>query len=83
MAGEPPSTGSHHRTPTMNAIFSIQRFLLALAVLVVAWAPAATLARPGPEHAAFVAEANAQETVTEEERTGSTAHGDSLAERAI
>ena len=47
----------------MNAIFSTQRFLLAVAVLVVAWAPAATLARPGAQHASLVAEASAQPVV--------------------
>ena len=67
----------------MNAIFSIQRFLLALAVLVVAWAPAATLARPGAQRAAFVSEATAQATEVTEERTGTAAHTDSLADRAI
>jgi hypothetical protein len=67
----------------MTAIFSVQRFLLALAVLVVAWAPAATLARPGAQRAAFVSEATAQATEATETRSGTTAQGDSLAKQAI
>ena len=68
----------------MNAIFSIQRFLLALVVIAVAWAPAATIARPGAQRAAFAAEATAQaQPEVTEHRTGTAAHTDSLAERAI
>ena len=68
----------------MNAIFSVQRFLLALAVLVVAWAPAATIAHPGAQRAAFATEATAQaQPEVNAERTGTTARTDSVAERTI
>ena len=68
----------------MNAIFSIQRFLLALVVIIVAWAPAATIARPGAQRAAFVTEATAQaQSDATEHRTGTAAQGDSLSEQAI
>ena len=84
MTGEPPSADSHYGTPTMNAIFSIQRFLLALVVIAVAWAPAATIARPGAQRAAFVTEVSAQaQSATTELRTGTAAHEDSVTEQAI
>ena len=68
----------------MNAIFSVQRFLLALALLVVAWAPAATIARPGAQRAAFAAEATAQgQPEVTQERTGTTARTDSVAKHII
>ena len=82
MTGKPPYAEGHYGTPTMNAIFSIQRFLLALVVIAVAWVPAATIARPGAQRAAFVTEAQAQSDATEH-RTGTTAKGDSLADQTI
>ena len=68
----------------MNAIFSIQRFLLALVVIAVAWVPAATIARPGAQRAAFVTEATAQaQSDATEHRTGTAADRDSVTQQAI
>jgi hypothetical protein len=44
----------------MKAIVSTPKLVLAVLALAVAWAPAATLARPGADHAAFVTQASAQ-----------------------
>ena len=44
----------------MNAKVSTPRLVLAMFALALAWAPAATLARPDAEHPAFVARAEAQ-----------------------
>ncbi|MBW3630814.1 MAG: hypothetical protein KY464_16170 [Gemmatimonadetes bacterium] len=44
----------------MNAKVSTPRLLLGVIALAVAWAPAATLARPGAEHPAFATQASAQ-----------------------
>ena len=60
MAGKSPPLYRYPSNPTMNAKVSTPRLALAILALVVAWAPAATLARPGAEHPAFVTRAEAQ-----------------------
>ena len=44
----------------MKAKVSTPKLVLAVLALAVAWAPAATLARPGAHHATFVTQASAQ-----------------------
>lgn len=44
----------------MNAKVSTPRLVLAVIALAIAWAPAATLARPGAHRAAFASQASAQ-----------------------
>ena len=44
----------------MNAKVSTPRLVLAVIALAVAWAPAATIARPGAQRAAFATEVSAQ-----------------------
>ena len=60
MAGDPPLLYRHLPHPTMKATVSTPRLVLAVAALALAWAPAATLARPGAQHSGFVSEASAQ-----------------------
>jgi hypothetical protein len=60
MAGVPPPLYRYPSNPTMNAKVSTPRLVLAVFALVVAWAPAATLARPGAQHPAFATRAEAQ-----------------------